>query len=127
MQQRILHSGTGERSFAFSLTDEAKTLLLSQGTDSQYGARHLKRAIERLLVQPLSNLIASQQIRGGDWLQVDVAPGGLGLRFQREEENLPLASLAQAVHDGISNWSQIPKMAAAAARGQMQRFSSRRV
>jgi ATP-dependent Clp protease ATP-binding subunit ClpB len=127
VQQRVLQSGSGERSFAFSVTDDAKALLLEHGTDSQYGARHLKRAIERLLVQPLSNLIASQQIRGGDWLQVDLAEGGQALRFQREQENLPLASLAQAVQDGISSWAQIPKMAAAAARGQMQRFGTRRV
>ncbi len=127
VQQRILQNGSSDRSFAFSLTDDAKALLLEQGTDSQYGARHLKRAIERMLIQPLSNLIASQQVRGGDWLQVDVAPGKRLLSFQREQENLPLACLAQAVHDGITSWSQIPKMAAAAARGQMQRFGARRI
>ena len=37
----------------------------------KYGARHLKRAIERSLVHPLSNLIASDQIRGGDLIRVD--------------------------------------------------------
>ena len=51
------------RSFAFHATQSAKTLLLRQGTDMKYGATHLKRAIERLLVQPLSNLIATAQIR----------------------------------------------------------------
>ena len=126
VQQRILQAGGGERSFAFSLTNEAKDLLLEQGTHLQYGARHLKRAIERLLVQPLSNLIASQQIRPGDWLQVGLASSGEALNFEREQENLPLASLAQALNDGITSWTQIPKMAAAAARGQMQRFGPRR-
>lgn len=126
VQQRVLQAGAGDRSFAFTLTDAAKTLLLEQGTDSQYGARHLKRAIERLLVQPLSNLIASQQVRAGDWLQVDVSADSLGLRFQREQENLSLAALALAVQEGFSGWVQIPKMAAAAARGQIQRMGSRR-
>ena len=126
VQQRVLQAGAGDRSFAFSLTDAAKALLLEQGTDSQYGARHLKRAIERLLVQPLSNLIASQQVRAGDWLQVDVSADTLGLRFQREQENLSLSALALAVQDGFSGWAQLPKMAAAAARGQMQRLGSRR-
>ena len=37
----------------------------------KYGARHLKRAIERLLVQPMSNLIATDQVRGGDWIRID--------------------------------------------------------
>jgi ATP-dependent Clp protease ATP-binding subunit ClpB len=35
----------------------------------KYGARHLKRAIERLVVQPMSNLIATDQVRGGDWVK----------------------------------------------------------
>jgi hypothetical protein len=72
-------------------------------------------------------LIASHQIRAGDWLQVDVGPEAQSLRFEREQENIPLSSLAQAVQDGPSGWTQIPKMAAAAARGQIQRFSSRRI
>ena len=126
VQQRVLQAGAGDRSFAFSLTDAAKALLLEQGTDSQYGARHLKRAIERLLVQPLSNLIASQQVRAGDWLQVDVSADALALRFQREQENLSLSALALAVQDGFAGWTQLPKMAAAAARGQMQRLGNRR-
>ena len=37
----------------------------------KYGARHLKRAIERNLVHPLSNLIATEQVRGGDLIRVD--------------------------------------------------------
>lgn len=122
VQQRILQSGTGDRSFVFMLTDPAKEMLLEQGTDSQYGARHLKRAIERLLVQPLSNLIASQQIRGGDWVQVDLSADSKSLRFHREQENIPLASLSQAVQDGFQGWTQLPKLAAAAARGQIQRL-----
>ena len=45
-----------------------------EGTDLKYGARHLKRAIERLLVQPISNLIATDQVRGGDCLSIDFDP-----------------------------------------------------
>ena len=125
VQQRIFRAGRSDKSFAFSLTDAAKALLLNEGTDVKYGARHLKRAIDKFLVQPLSNLIASNQIRPGDWLQVDLATEGASLRFQREQENLSLSALAQAVHSGIAGWAQIPKMAAAAARGQM-RVNARR-
>ncbi len=120
-----MRAGRGDRSFAFSLTEAAKALLLAEGTDSQYGARHLKRAFDRLLVQPLSNLIASPKIRQGDWLQVDLAAAGKSLRFHREQKNISLAALAQAVHGGICSWAQLPKMAAAAARGQL-RLNSRR-
>ncbi len=42
-------------SFLFRLTSAAKTFLLKEGTDTRYGARHLKRAIERHLVYPLAN------------------------------------------------------------------------
>ena len=58
----------------FTLSDTSKDFLLTEGTDLKYGARHLKRAIERLLVQPISNLIATDQVRGGDWIRVDFDP-----------------------------------------------------
>jgi ATP-dependent Clp protease ATP-binding subunit ClpA len=44
------------------ITDKGKQFLIEQGSDVQYGARPLKRANERLLIQPLSNLIATDQI-----------------------------------------------------------------
>jgi len=45
--------------FTIDVTAGAREFLLTEGTDIRYGARPLKRAIERLLVQPLSNLIAT--------------------------------------------------------------------
>src|SRR5262249_2789391 len=69
VQQRIFNTSP-ERSFVFKASDEAKDFLLTEGTDLKYGARHLKRAIERLLVQPMSNLIATEQVRGGDCVYV---------------------------------------------------------
>ena len=73
LQQRIFNSAN-TTPFVFNLTAEAKDFLLREGTDMKYGARHLKRAIERNLVHPMSNLIASDQIRGGDLIQVDFDP-----------------------------------------------------
>src|SRR5437773_6527942 len=60
VQQRIFNTST-ERAFVFTLSDSSKGFLLEEGTDLKYGARHLKRAIERLLVQPMSNLIATER------------------------------------------------------------------
>jgi len=60
----------------------------------KYGARHLKRAIERLLVQPMSNLIATEQVRGGDWIRVDFDPSCNYLTFLKEAEGLPMHSMA---------------------------------
>jgi ATP-dependent Clp protease ATP-binding subunit ClpA len=57
-----------------------------EGTDSRYGARHLKRAIERLLVQPLTNLMASGQIQRGDSIRVTHRHDSSSLVFFREVE-----------------------------------------
>jgi ATP-dependent Clp protease ATP-binding subunit ClpB len=83
VQQRLQASAAGT-SFQVTLADSARNLLLSEGTDSRYGARHLKRAIERLLVQPLSNLLASGQIRRGDYILVNHDEGSSSLMFHRE-------------------------------------------
>jgi ATP-dependent Clp protease ATP-binding subunit ClpA len=71
-------------SFSMTVTDSARELLLREGTDSRYGARHLKRAIERLLAQPLSNLMASGQIQDGDSLRVSHRNDSPALLFFRE-------------------------------------------
>src|ERR1700732_4142318 len=57
VQQRIFNT-SADRAFVFTVSDGSQDYLLEQGTDLKYGARHLKRAIERLLVPPVSNLIA---------------------------------------------------------------------
>jgi ATP-dependent Clp protease ATP-binding subunit ClpB len=70
--------------FFLELTESARVFLLAEGTDARYGARHLKRSIERLLVQPLSNLIASGQVRSRDCVRVTHNPSALELDFFRE-------------------------------------------
>src|SRR5205809_1818408 len=68
VQDRIMVSAGTK--FVFQCSDEAKDMLLKEGIDFKYGARHLKRAIERFLVYPLSNLVATGQIGLGDLVQV---------------------------------------------------------
>jgi ATP-dependent Clp protease ATP-binding subunit ClpA len=87
VQQRIYQS-PAQRAFAFTVSDPGKEFLLSEGTDVKYGARHLKRAIERLLVQPISNLIATDQVSAGDWITVDFDPDRKCLVFSTEEEEM---------------------------------------
>jgi ATP-dependent Clp protease ATP-binding subunit ClpA len=84
VQRRILATQL-ERPFAFECTAAAKDFLLKEGTDPRYGARHLKRAIERHLVFPLSGLISTEQVLAGDKISVDLAPAGDGLVFTKEE------------------------------------------
>ncbi len=57
LQERVLERTN--RGFLFRVTPAARELLLQEGTDLKYGARHLKRAIERHVVFPLANLLAT--------------------------------------------------------------------
>jgi len=58
--------------FVLQCSDGAKEMLLKEGLDFRYGARHIKRSIERFLVYPLSGLIATGQMQSGDVVHVDV-------------------------------------------------------
>lgn len=82
VQARITESAGTK--FIFECTDAAKEFLLSEGIDLKYGARHLKRAIERFLVYPLSNLVATQQVETGDLVLVDFDGGSDKLTFAKQ-------------------------------------------
>jgi len=84
VQQRILQA-TGNSQFVFSATPTVKKYLLQEGTDPKYGARHLKRAIERHVVFPLANLVATGQVKLGDFVRIDMNPEGK-MVFVKEAE-----------------------------------------
>ena len=84
VQQRVLMAA-GAHQFVFNCTPEVKSFLLAEGTDPKYGARHLKRAIERHLVFPLANLVATGQVKLGDFIRVDMI-GESKLTFVKEAE-----------------------------------------
>lgn len=86
VQQRIL-SSSGAHPFLFNCTRNAKAWLLQEGYDPRYGARHLKRAIERSIVSPLAKLIATGQVRLGDLIRIDCDGHGT-MSFTREAEGL---------------------------------------
>jgi ATP-dependent Clp protease ATP-binding subunit ClpB len=81
VQQRITRA-VGQSHFTFSCTSEVKQWLLKEGTDPKYGARHLKRVIEKNIVYGLANLVATAQIQGGDSIVVGMKSGG-GLSFAK--------------------------------------------
>lgn len=85
LQERIQEAQANKR-FLIDVTDSARDFMLIEGTDVRYGARPLKRAIERLLVQPLSNLIATGQIRHRDRIRVTHSAAAPLLTFFREAE-----------------------------------------
>ncbi len=100
VQQRIFQAA-GANPFIFTLTPSAKDYLLGEGTDMKYGARHLKRAIERHLVQPMSNLIATEQVRGGDWIRVDFDKECSRMTFLKEAEGMPAYAMAELVETSV--------------------------
>ena len=101
IQQRIFNTSP-DRSFVFRASDAAKGFLLQEGTDMKYGARHLKRAVERFLVQPLSNLIATAQICGGDAIKVDFDASRECLTFVKEYEGLTAHAMADLVDRSVA-------------------------
>src|SRR5712671_4348117 len=84
LQQRILETQNGQ--FLLRVTDACREFLLGEGTDQRYGARHLKRAIERHVVYPLANLLATEQIHLGDLVCIDWDREHMQLTFIREGE-----------------------------------------
>ncbi len=110
VQQRILLSPT-EKCFVFTVSDPARDFLLAEGTDVKYGARHLKRAIERLLVHPISNLMATNQVNAGDWIQADFDPGQKSLMFTKEAEGMEIQAMASLAGESF----RLPPMAMAAS------------
>jgi len=91
VQRRVLDTARGQ--FLFRVTPAARAFLLREGTDMKYGARHLKRAIEKHLVYPMANLLATEQVHLGDVLCIDWNEAEQRLIFEREGEGaiLPVA------------------------------------
>src|SRR5580658_6232935 len=79
-----IHGATGACAIELAVADTAKAYLLHEGIDARYGARHLKRAIERLMVHPVSNLIATGQLAGNDQLLVEFDSKLARLVFMKE-------------------------------------------
>ncbi|HKD51579.1 MAG TPA: AAA family ATPase [Candidatus Acidoferrum sp.] len=93
VQQRVLDTAKGQ--FLFRVTPSGRDFLLQEGTDQRYGARHLKRAIERHVVYPLANLLATDQVNLGDLVCIDWDKINNRLTFVREGEGALVESAAR--------------------------------
>jgi ATP-dependent Clp protease ATP-binding subunit ClpB len=74
MQMRNLTKRLAERQLTIQLTPAAKTLLFREGYDPAYGARPMKRAIQRLIQDPLALKLLDGEIHPGDQVLVDADP-----------------------------------------------------
>ncbi len=97
VQDRITESAGTK--FVFECTDAAKEFLLSEGIDLKYGARHLKRSVERFLVYPLSNLVATQQVETGDFVSVDFDTDKGLLNFTKQSGKMIVAEVPDETID----------------------------
>jgi ATP-dependent Clp protease ATP-binding subunit ClpB len=80
--QRLL----AERKLSMEVTDAARDLISEEGYDPAFGARPLKRALQRLLFNPLSTALLEGNFGEGDRILVDRLPGESGLSFRRAEQ-----------------------------------------
>jgi ATP-dependent Clp protease ATP-binding subunit ClpB len=113
LQDHIL-TNSAAGGFVLRITDRVRERLLRDGIDARYGARHLRRAIESLIVQPLSSLVASGKLRQGDLVEIDDEGReqlafcliGQGISMQEMSESAgpavaPLLRLAAALGEGV--------------------------
>ena len=77
IQVRGLLKRLEERKIHVELTDAAKDLVVSEGYDPMYGARPLKRTLQRRILDPLAVRVLEGDFREGDRIRVDVGDGGL--------------------------------------------------
>src|SRR4051794_11474278 len=94
LQDRIMSSTNTK--FVFQCSDAVKEMLLREGIDYKYGARHLKRSIDRLLLLPLSNLVATGQVNSGDAVYVDLNDSGSDVEFSKRYDDRPMSDAAVA-------------------------------
>ena len=100
--QNRLRRATGAQTLTLKLDNAARSLLLREGTDARYGARHLKRAIERLLVQPMANLVATGQVGEGDQVFVHADTRTERLVFLKEFQGATPRIEAESGHSAAA-------------------------
>jgi ATP-dependent Clp protease ATP-binding subunit ClpB len=84
MQIQHLTEKLAERQLTLKLTPAARALLFREGYDPAYGARPLRRAIQRLIQDPLAMKLLDGEIRPGDTVLVDADPKNDEMKFKSE-------------------------------------------
>ncbi len=89
LQLARLRERLSERRIELELTDSAKELIAETGWDPAYGARPLKRAIQRLLENPLALELLEGRFAEGDTIRVDVEDGELDFERAQTAASVP--------------------------------------
>jgi len=84
IQLEDLRKRLADRKITLSLTDEARDILAERGYDPVFGARPLKRTLQRMVENPLAVEVLAGSFREGDHLVVEPDANGETLRFRKE-------------------------------------------
>ena len=115
VQQRVFETAKGQ--FLIRVMPAAREFLLREGTDLKYGARHLKRAIERYVVYPLARLLSTDQVSLGDVLTIDWDGSDEQLEFLKDAEGTLVSSTWRTVE-------MLPNLSAPPSSGRAMDFPS---
>ena len=74
-----------EKDIVFALSDDARTLLASKGFDPAYGARPMRRAVERFLEDPLAEAILRGDVKSGSFVNISRKPDSEELQFSSSQ------------------------------------------
>jgi ATP-dependent Clp protease ATP-binding subunit ClpB len=91
LQLRRVEQLLAERKITLRVTDAAKRAIAEEGYDPAFGARPLKRAIQRMVQNPLAMLLLEGRFNDGDTIVVDREEGSPGLRFEKAESEAVVA------------------------------------
>ena len=91
------------QNMTINLTDDAYKLIAKEGTDAAYGARPLRRAIQRLLEDPLSEELLEGKWTAGSVIQANVSEDGESLAFVPGTGSIP----APRKHDNIARDAEL--------------------
>jgi ATP-dependent Clp protease ATP-binding subunit ClpA len=97
-----------QSSYVFAVSEDARAQILAQGFNRQYGARHLRRTIDRILVDPLAGMVVAGKVRSGDLVLLDWKEGGF--EFYKEFEGLGVDEMLRAVNAIYTKGKPVPKM-----------------
>jgi ATP-dependent Clp protease ATP-binding subunit ClpB len=88
IQLRGLVKRLEDRKIHVELSEKAKDLIIEEGYDPTYGARPLKRTIQRRVLDPLAMRVLQGDFREGDRVRIDVKTGDLS--FEKAESGVPV-------------------------------------
>jgi ATP-dependent Clp protease ATP-binding subunit ClpA len=80
---RLSHNRLGMRSFRLQCTVAGRSLLLDQGTSLEYGARELKRTVQRNFIQPVAALVSQGQVPPGTSVILDAKGGEFNILIRQ--------------------------------------------